>query len=76
MPVTEIEIPHSVKNTCFFVYAHRKSPFIEIQPRADSFLIAADKKFRKVQIMPQFLLSFEGPVIKENQRRVKEFGRR
>lgn len=31
---------------------------------------------QKVQIMPQVLLSFEGPVIKENQRRIKEFGRR
>lgn len=30
------------------------------------FLITADKKFRKVQIIPQFLTSFEGLVIKEN----------
>lgn len=37
------------------------------------FLITADKKFRKVQIIPQFLPSFEGLVIKENQRRIKEF---
>lgn len=73
IPVTEIEIPHSVKNTCFlfilienllllkYNHAHNAE-----QRENRQFLIAADKKFRKVPIIPQFLLSFEGLVIKEN----------